>query len=368
MDACNCCSTPYCTGPFLRWDSSGASKTAPTCYFDGFIINPDKRYKKKETKVEVEMSKSFTLVTTRTGSPTYHNAYSSNSTSVRTDTIDFSPGCSAPISSCDGPGKVSFYCDWSNLPASDPEGVPYATGNSSYVGNSCTGAKVWSVNYPGGTDTYPNGVCIETFGPAGCSTDGPESLDQADTETTRIKGSKQLTTCYNSAISDEPGFSSINSGSSFTSTKTTTTLSEAYTFAQLKGEMLSAIDPLDGVYGDTGSAYYGRAGWSVSGRMAKAQIVHQPSQTGYFRVWYRKVITPAGGSATYGGLESYVWTGGPPDPNKPWDHPDNRIFYDLPLLSVPSEEQTETYELVKWSCVEGWVPATGESGFPTNNE
>jgi hypothetical protein len=109
---------------------------------------------------------------------------------------------------------------------------------------------------------------------------------------------------------------------------------------------------------------------SYSIRRMKWRMKHQPSGTCYLKVWLQKKFVPESGSTVITPLTPYEWTGtgNPclPDPEKTYTHPDNAILGTETEEQEPATDGTVTIEIVKWSCVEGYEPGSGEpNGFPS---
>jgi hypothetical protein len=89
------------------------------------------------------------------------------------------------------------------------------------------------------------------------------------------------------------------------------------------------------------------------------------------KVWLRKVFTPdGGGDPVITLLDPYEWTGtGSPclaDTTKVFSATENKITGSETTENEPTENGTTIVEIVKWSCVPGYIPPDDGSanGYP----
>lgn len=106
-------------------------------------------------------------------------------------------------------------------------------------------------------------------------------------------------------------------------------------------------------------------------RSVKWRLKHKPTGTCYLKVWVRKVFTPTTGDPTATALPPYEWTGtGNPcltDPALAADHLDNLIKGAATEETFPEEEGVTTFEILKYSCVEGYEPDITDEENPQPN-
>lgn len=309
-ECCGCRADPCancCVSVAVQWDSVSGSKTAPSCYFDPFVANPEIKYKKKVTITSVNNSTVADKndhILPQPPNADSHAGFTNSEVSTKTETADYSgeDGCATPVV-CDGPAQGTYDCTW----VSSNEN-PDESGDSHFAINSCTGARTCTGS------SHVNCSCIETFTLQGCPTTGYTSLDQADTETVRIRGNERYRTCYrkDDIWNADPGSYVEWSGQINEYTLTTSTLSEAYTKADLESELLAALPAFDDDWNDTAGSFKNVSGWSESVRRARYHFVHEASPTGYLRVEIEEIFQPEGGGApTVTPLAPYVWTGSP---------------------------------------------------------
>jgi len=107
----------------------------------------------------------------------------------------------------------------------------------------------------------------------------------------------------------------------------------------------------------------------------KWRLRHQPTGTCYLRVWLRKVEYPEGAEEPiYTDLPPYTWSGSGnpclPSPENSPGHDDNAITGSEAEISDPAEDGSISIEIVKWSCLPGYVPPDDGSanGYPIAEE
>lgn len=108
---------------------------------------------------------------------------------------------------------------------------------------------------------------------------------------------------------------------------------------------------------------FGEGGKLARLRSVSYKIVHRPTLTCYLKVWIREVFTPQGGGDTIAkNLTPYEWKhdGADPcmnDPSKSVLDIVNNIESALYQIDPPSEPGVRTFNIVKYSFVEGYTPA-----------
>jgi hypothetical protein len=106
-------------------------------------------------------------------------------------------------------------------------------------------------------------------------------------------------------------------------------------------------------------------------RSVKWRIKHAPSGTCYLKAWIKKTFTPTTGATTETDLTPYEWTGtGNPcldDATKAVDHADNVVKGTATEETFPEEAGVTTFEIVKFSCVEGYEPDISDEENPQPN-
>lgn len=335
-----CCITP-CVDVAVEWDSSSASGSAPACYFYPFIESPDIRYKKIEVVLITASSKSNSSVIDVPGFPTQTRTYSNYGSKTKTTSVDYTNGCDDPIETCDGPGQGAYHCEW-DFPG---EG-PIDQGSSDAVINTCTDVAYWTSTVP--CPLCPDeGVCRESGGSATtCITDN-HSLDEPDTEDTRIRGFDNSSTCHDvvPVFGSDPSLGTDTRDTDTTSySKTTSTLTEEYTIDELLADVKASIPPFDADWDDTPGSLYNRVGWTIFLRRAQYRLAHLASPTGYLKVVSETIFTPETGSPISTPNADYIWTGSPSTPGIiysstiPLDEPDTEGSRSVQIISITCEE------------------------------
>lgn len=349
--ACGCCQQPYSPELSLEWDSDSGSHTSPTpCGWE----DPDDAKVYSTKKVTRGWGESY---------------------SGRIETTVLAENengeCLESPTTYSGSASVEITDSRSHFDPDDGDGFTYSqswnyTKNTSTTYNSTTGSPIHVVTgtasftetettTDGSLPPYTNsfngsydqhaGTYVGTWVGDGFSYEGAWNPPASSTEDT---------------VYDPPE-----------GTATTTEYSGLIEREEVSTADLDLTLPDDWT-GESGSILsIDSPPFSISARLSRYRIAHQPTGTCYLKVWLQEVFAPEDGPPEDGAITHYTWngTGNPciPHPLKSASHEDNKIEGGGTTIPIPTENGTATVEILKWSYLPGYEPDISDEENPQPN-
>lgn len=341
MPNCNCCSEPPCPFPGFECDSIVATKPYCGLFHDGAYYMTVVQCS-GGAKVTSNYNAAADCALTTTSVPEisccgtlyeHEGAYYKK----RITTVDYD--FTEIVFGEPGTTFTKHTVDWDVINTDCSETHVYVSGSASSItaAYSCTATRDGSGNW---TKTVTNGGLPPETTPGECTYPG------------------------------FPGEDVITYADVVTPVPFATTYSNPDTAEALVARTVAALPAYPSTWsGDCSAVKDINYGCSI--RRFKWRLFHEPSGTCYLKVWLQRRFVPEGGGApTITTLSPYTWTdSGSPcftDGSKPPGHLDNRIVGATTEQMEPSTDGEITIEIVKYSCVEGYVPPDDGSanGFP----